>query len=100
LILLKPRPNVWVISFSPLAWFAAERPSAISLRLMGSMIARTREFGLQLRAEFSRILWLILLAPDMIEAILYERHSSAMPLALLMRPSAVRWDAQQVGIGL
>ncbi|TPQ52947.1 hypothetical protein C2U72_00595 [Prosthecomicrobium hirschii] len=42
----------------------------------------------------SRMLRLTLLAPDMVEAILYGRQPAALTLAILMKPLPVEWERQ------
>ena len=41
-----------------------------------------------------RVLWLILLAPDIVEAILGGRQPAEMTVAVLMRPFPVWWREQ------
>lgn len=51
------------------------------------------------RAYVSRLLHLTLLAPDIIEAILYGREPSGLSLARLNKAFPLEWDAQRVALG-
>lgn len=44
----------------------------------------------------SRLLRLTLLAPDIIEAVIGQHHSSTMTLATLMRPLPIAWEEQRL----
>jgi hypothetical protein len=61
----------------------------------GTFCTRTRNQ----RGLLGSVLRLALLAPDIVEAILTERQSSAMTLATLMQPFPVSWQEQVATFG-